>query len=300
MRGNWQYALLAFLLALVAWYFVSGREKVDVWMQASVQFSAMPDNLVIRDGLLRKINVRVRGPKGLVHNLEDRSLVYSLDLAKLKPGLNVFPIEPDKFPLSKTFEVVEINPSRLEITVDRLSSKQVPVKPVWEGTLDPDYQLMEVMTQPSSVVIKGPQKIIDEIQQVPTQVIALPSATPGLIEEVVPLSLPDEIEAGTGFVDVRLLFGVKTKAFTLELPLSIENKTKYKASVKPQSITVEMEIPLPVARQGDIKDAVSAKVVADEYMGPGYFAVAPLIMAPKGGRLLKVTPEYVELGLSEE
>ncbi len=297
MRSNWHYALLAFLLALVTWYFVSGREKVDVWMQASVQFAGMPENLVIRNGLLRKINVRVRGPKGLIHTIEDKSLVYSLNLSNLKQGLNVFTLQPEMFPLSKTFEVMEINPPRVDINVDRIASRQVPVKPIWEGALDPDYQLMEVVTSPKEVIVRGPEKIVNDIQQLETQVITLPSATPGGIEEVVPLNLPNEIEADPGFVNVKLVFGVKTKPFSFTLPLTLDNRSAYEATLQPDQIVAEVEIPLPIVRAGDVEQAVSASVVAEEFLGPGPYPRSPRVVLPPGARLLSIKPAYVELTL---
>jgi len=297
MRENWQYALLAFVLAVVAWYWVSGREKVEVWVQATVQFAGMPENMVVRDSLLQKLNVRIRGPKGLVRSLEDKSLAYPLDLSQLKQGLNVLPIEPGRLPVPKPFEVVEVKPSRVELRVDRLATRQVPVKPVWEGTLDPDYQLMEVVVQPDMVAILGPEKSVSDIQQVETQVIPLNSATPGVIEEVTPLSLPAELEADPGFVNVRLKFGIKTKVFTFELPLTIENATEYAASISPTKVTADVEIPLPLVREGKVEQAVTATVVAEEYLGPGSHPRTPVVTPPKGGKVLSVTPQYVELTL---
>lgn len=297
MRENWQYLILAFVLALVAWYSVSGREKVDAWMQASVQFTGMPEDLVVRDSLLQKLNVRVRGPKGLVRSLEERPLVYSMDLSQLKQGVNVLRIEPEKFPLAKPFEVVDVSPPRVEIHVDRLAVRQVPVKPVWEGTLDPDYQLMSVLVQPEKVTIRGPEKTVTNIRQVETQVISLPGATPGLIEQVTPLSLPDEIVAEPGFVNVRLQFGVKTKVFSFELPLTVANRTDYAASLSPETIKADVEIPLPLVREGKVEESVSATVVAEPFLGPGSYPRRPDVTAPEGGKVLSIVPNYVELTL---
>lgn len=290
---------MSFLLALVAWYSVSGREKVDIWTEASVQFANMPENFVVRDGLLQKLNVRIRGPKGLVRDVAEKPLAYSLDLSHLKQGLNVLTIDPDSFPLAKPFEVMEISPPRVEISVDRVASRQVPVKPVWEGTLDPDYQLMNVVVQPQHVVILGPEKIVSEIQQVETQIISLPSATPGRIEEVTPLNLPHEIEADPGFVNVRLQFGVKTKGFTFELPLTVENRTDYAASLAPAKIKAEVEVPLPLVRAGEVEQAVSASVLAEEFLGPGSYPRTPRVVLPPGAKLLSLEPTYVELTLEQ-
>ena len=33
MWNNWQYRVLAILLALACWYVVSGQEKVETWLE---------------------------------------------------------------------------------------------------------------------------------------------------------------------------------------------------------------------------------------------------------------------------
>ncbi len=299
MKGNWHYALLAFALALVSWYFVSGREKVDIWMRASLQFTNMPENYVIREGMLREINVRVRGPKGLIRGQKEKTLVYSLNLSGLKPGPNVLPIRPDRFPLSKSFEIMEINPPRVEVVVDRLAQRRMPVRPLWEGTLDPDYQLVEVRVRPQEVTVQGPEKILTELREIDTQVIALPSATPGIIEEVAPLSLPAEVETDNGFVDVRLVFAVKRRPFTFTLPVELVNHTSFDAGTAPSEVEVVVEVPLPLTRQGEVRDLLSVRVVAESYFGPGARPVSPELTMPSGSKLVSISPSLIELTLSE-
>lgn len=294
MKTNWRHALLAFALAVVAWYFVSGREKVDVWMESSVHFTGMPENLIIRGGLVPKIEVLVRGPKGLIRALESKPLVYSLDLSELYTGVNVIPIEVAKLPLAKTFEVLEVKPSRLEITVDRIAQKQLPVKPLWEGTLDPDYELVDVKATPEFVMIRGPEKIVKDIIQIETQTITLNTTTPMLVEDNVALSLPSEIDADAEFVDVRLMFGLRTKRMSFQETVIALNPDDVKVlKLRPKRVKVEADIPLPLSREKDVAEKISAQIVIHDGLETGKHELSVDVHLPSGGKLVKVTPSKV-------
>ena len=66
----------------------------------SVEMTNAPKDLTIRKGLVSKIEVRVRGPKGLVRSLDRRKWTYSLDVSRLKVGENLVDIDRERIPLS--------------------------------------------------------------------------------------------------------------------------------------------------------------------------------------------------------
>jgi hypothetical protein len=63
--------------------------------------------------MISTVEVRVRGPKGLVRSLDAKRLSYPLDVSSLKPGDNVIDIDSEKMPFSRAFEVVEIKPTQV-------------------------------------------------------------------------------------------------------------------------------------------------------------------------------------------
>ncbi len=301
MRTNWQYALVSFCLALIAWYYVSGRENVDVWVEATVQFSGMPDSLLVRGGLPSKLEVLVRGPKGLVQSIEQKTLVLPLNLANLKAGRNILSIESGDLPLPKNFEVLEVNPPRFDILVDKLAQKVLPIKAKWSGVLDPDYYLMEVTTDPKVAKVRGPAQIIENMRDIETQSVVLPSATPSRVEENAALNLPTEIESDASTVDVVLLFGMKTENLQFTLPIEITNETAYIASVHPKQVQVEVQTPLSLVRKKkELKNELKAILRVPASYGPGKFPLSCLIRPYPGGRIVTISPENVELELKEK
>ncbi len=299
MKLNLKYATLAFALAVVVWYSVSGREKVEIWLEFPVQFTGMPESLIIRRGLVSKIDVRVRGPKGLVKGLEEKKINFTLDLGHIKEGLNVYPIEAKDIPLARTFEVMEVNPPRMEIEADVLVTKTGPVKPAWQAVLEPDFKLLEASTQPTTVKIKGPQTLLRELDSVETQVLEITGVAPGVVQENVALKLSKELNATPNSVSLRLVFGAKTKEMSFQMPVDVENAGRFQASARPQRVTVRAEIPLSALRDKNWKDAISVRVFVPPDMRPGSQNLPCEVTLFSGAKLVKVEPATIEVNLKE-
>ena len=299
MRRNWQHLLLAFVLAVIAWFFVSGRERVDTWLALPIQLTGMPSDLVIMEGLPSEIDVLVRGPKGLIRSLDEKTLAFSLNLSNLKAGDNVLPVEASSVPLSSNFMVVEINPPRLQLAVERVEERVIAVSPEWTGDLDPDYELVANATEPEFITIRGPKSEIQKIAFARTQAIALDDAQPDLVEQEVGLVLPNQVQAMPGSVKVRLEFGVKTREISLAVPVAAENFSDYQVqSLKPSKVNLHVQMPLPMSRENNLADSVKVVLLIPGALEPGTHTLPVKAMLPEGCVPLKIEPKEVEVALA--
>ncbi|TVM32610.1 YbbR-like domain-containing protein [Oceanidesulfovibrio marinus] len=270
MKGNWQFLILAFLLAATAWFFVSGRERVDAWVELPVEFTGVQKDIVIRRGLRNRVEVRVRGPQGLVRNLDTRNVAYSLDLNGIKPGMNTVNLDPSSLPLPGSIEVVEIDPPRFQVVADRVEEKVVAVKPQWRGELDDHYYLRGNETIPAVTKIRGPKEFVDRIDSIPTQAVDVETGAPTtVVEDKTPLALPDEITAVPDVVQVRLVFDVDKKDVEVNAPVRLENFSSYEAKVSPDHVDLTVRAPVPLLKEGSLDDKVSVNVVVSENLEPG-------------------------------
>jgi YbbR domain-containing protein len=300
MRSNWKHALLALALALVAWYFVSGREKVDLWVDCAVQYSGIPEGLAVHGGLVSKLEVRVRAPRGLLRTLEEKKLTYNVDLSRIREGRNVLPIEAESMPLSRTFEVVDVSPGRLELAVDRIVTKEVTIKPVAKGPLDASMKVLEMTAEPAAVKIRGPEYLLKTLTQVETQPVPLPLAEVGQSEEVVALALPEELKVEPGTVTVRVVVALKTKPMTFKVGIDVENRSGYPARVRPSKVDVLVDVPVSLLKDVSLKDKLAVKLVLGPDLAPGVYALTPETSLFFGGKVVKITPETVEAQIREQ
>lgn len=300
MTKNWQTVLLALALALITWFLVTGREVIETWVEMPLVMTNPPEGLIIEDGLVDKIQVRLRGPKGLVASLSSQNLTYPLDVRKLKIGQQVVEIESSKIPLSATYEIIEIKPNRLTLLVDRRISKQIALEPVWSGKLNSDFKLLEVIAAPDLVEIRGPETMLRKISKAKAIMQEdFPEEVPRNWVEDVGIDLPAQIEASPSQVRVEAFFGPKTREIWVKLPLVIEDPDGFKVSVAQDFVRLYIEGPISLFRDNEYRKKMGAALVFGKKMAPGKFDLEYNVELPDGCRLLKKNPETITTTLKK-
>lgn len=298
---NWQTILLSLALAIFTWFLVTGREVVETWVDMPVVMTNPPEGLIIEDGLVDKIQVRLRGPKGLVGNLSSQNLSYPIDVSKLKIGEQVVDIESSKIPLPSTYEIIEVKPNRLKLKVDRRISKKIAVEAAWAGDISSDYKLQEVVAAPDLIEIRGPETMLRKITK--TRVVMkedFPEDPPRSWVEDVGLELPEEIEASPGQVRVEAFFGPKTRQIWVKLPLEVVAPAGYKVGVVQDYVRLLIEGPISLFRNNEYRNEMAAKLVFGEELAPGKFDLGYEVTLPDGCRLEKKNPETVQSTLKKK
>ncbi len=251
MLRNWKDIVIALGLAVLTWYLITGREKVESWVDMGVEMTNAPDGLTIRKGLISKIEVRVRGPKGLVRSLARRKWTYSLDVSRLKVGENLVDIDRERIPLSMAYEVIEVKPSRLILSVDSIARKDVPVSAEWKGALRPDYKLLELKVQPEQVELKGAEKLVRQMTQVRVSVPAEFDEPPAQWSEDVPIKLAEGMEANPGQVRVTMRFGPEVKTAWVRVPVRVELPSDLALASAPKFVRLSVEGPVGQMREAE-------------------------------------------------
>jgi YbbR domain-containing protein len=295
MFVNWQYRVLAVVLALLCWYLVTGREKVETWVDIPVELVGTPEDLFVREGLESRLKVRLRGPQSIIRGLDPRGLAYTLDMSTAQPGEAVVPFEVDAVKVPKALEVVELSPQRMTLTIDRLSRKSVPVDPMWKGRIGDDYRLVNAAAAPAEVVLRGPAQVLDRLERAPTLAVSVNSTSPRAVSADVALALPAEVRSDPAKVRVTLQFGLKTKDVWIRLPVDILPANLAGASVRPTSVQVYVETPVTLLREPDFKERFGAYVVLEQNATAGRRNMAYHLKLPPEATLLKAVPDEVEV-----
>ena len=298
MLKNWKDVAIALALAILTWYLLTGREKVEAWVDMNVEMTNAPKDLTIRKGLVSRIEVRVRGPRGLVRSLDRRKWTYSLDVSRLKVGENLVDIDRERIPLSMAYEVVEIKPSRLILTVDRLAKKDVPVVAEWRGALRPDYRLLEIKTQPELVEVRGAERQVRQMTQARVGVQIDFDDPPAIWSDDVPIKLADGVEANPGQVKVTMRFGPEVKNEWVRVPVRVGAAAGPGVRSAVKHLRVQVEGPVPVLREAEAgRDipGLEAVVTLPAGLKPGRHAVHFNLATPEGFRVLSRLPETIEI-----
>ncbi len=301
MTKNWQTMLLAIAMAVFTWFLVTGREVVETWIEMPLVITNPPEGLIIEDGLVDKIQIRLRGPKGLVGNLTAQKLTYPLDLGTIHVGQQVVDIESSKLGLPSTYEIIEIKPNRMTLQVDRRVSKKIALVPAWSGKLNTDYELLEVVAAPDLVEIRGPETVLRKISK--AKVILkedFPEEVPRNWVENVGIELPEEVESSPGQVRVEAFFGPKMREIWVKMPLTVEAPDGYSVTVPQDFVRLHIEGPISLFRNNEYRKDMGATLIFGEKSKAGKFELDYLITLPDGCRLLKKNPETVKTTLKKK
>ena len=279
---NWLTVTLSIALAVFTWFLVTGREVVETWVDMPLVMVNPPEGLIIEDGLVDKIQVRLRGPKGLVGNLSSQNLTYPFDVGNLKIGEQTLEIETSRIPLSSTYEIIEVKPNRLKLMVDRRVSRKIFVEAAWAGDINPDYTLNEISASPDMVDIRGPETLVRKITK--TRVVMqedFPDDVPQSWAKDVALELPEEVEASPAQVHVEALFGPKTREVWVKVPLELNPPEGYKATVQQDYVRLLIEGPVFLFRDDAYRNEVSASVLFASQVASGRFDLEFDVVLPK-------------------
>jgi YbbR domain-containing protein len=295
---NWKDIAIALALAILTWYLITGREKVEAWVDMHVEMANAPEGLTIRKGLVSRIEVRVRGPKGLVRSLDRRKWTYSLDVSRLKVGENLVDIDRERIPLSMAYEVVEVKPSQLVLSVDRIVRKPGPVVADWQGALKRDYKLQELTVQPAQVELRGAERQVRQMTQARVTVQQDFEEPPAQWTEDVPIKLPEGVDANPGLVKVTLRFGPELKTAWVRAPVRLEAESGVKARAAQKNVRVQVEAPVPMLRAveaGRDIEGLAAVVKLSGGMRPGRHALPYDLETPGGVRVLSRQQNNVDV-----
>lgn len=300
LRVNWLYMLLAGVMSVALWYMVTGQERVETLIELRLEFRGMPPGLIVKDGLEKKISVRLRGPKGLIRSIDDSQLTHALDLSNLKKGTNIVPVLTDRLPITRAFEVVDITPSRLVLDVDALVEREVPIDVRVRGELPPDIAIEGFTWEPPLVRLRGAESVLDTIRTLKAEVPPPTAVEATAVVANAPIIVPKLTEAVPSLVQVSYRTVIIKREVVLKrtiqhVPLegSVVQISPKQVSIRveaPRSMTTNKELLKQVTAHIDIPDA-TGEAVAKKDAEPTEVPVR--VVVPEGVQVVDIVPATV-------
>jgi YbbR domain-containing protein len=186
--------LVALIAAILLWYGLAGQQDQNIsvrGVKAALTLVNMPRDLVLMSSVPDTISLQLRGP--LTKSLSAAAgLEVYLDLADAQPGTSLFTIDAAGISLPSDVEVVSIEPADINLELDRLISKNLPIRPILEGVPAPGFAIGEVRAFPVQVNIQGPESKLLDLDLVETTPVSVEGAT-GPVEAIVLPNLSDPL-----------------------------------------------------------------------------------------------------------
>jgi YbbR domain-containing protein len=171
LSNNLIFKSLAFVFAVLIWAWVQTEQVVDQRSRAQVVY-IWPDDLVRVKEVPKTLVVTLRGPRGLVRELESRHLRFKVDLSESSEGRESVDFSAKRLlGLPEGVSLVQVSPPAVDIDLDRRLEREVRVKETLIGSVAAGYSMGSITVEPRSLQATGPQSLLRLISEVATDVV---------------------------------------------------------------------------------------------------------------------------------
>ncbi len=300
--SNFYLKILSVIIAILLWFFVIGESKNEMGLDASLEFKGIPQDVTIVNDIPSAVHVRLKGSSTLLRPLTEKKPLFNIDLSHVKMGENVILLEKkDLKNIPLGIEVIDISPVAITVVLDKLVEKRLPVLVKTKGTLPRGYQLAETKIIPSTVLAKGTQSYLRELDNIFTNPVNL-SAIKGQVTKEVTLAFdPKRIK----FIDpltVKVFISIseeRTQRSIKGIRINFINKPPTINRISYSNYFVDLLVNSP---QNMLVDEIrhGTKVVVDlaslATIPQENTATLPIrIDLPKGAKLIWADPPQVEV-----
>lgn len=217
----WGLRFLALALALVLWFVLSFERREtrsEKQVQASVTYMR-GDDMVILDPR-QTVDLTLSGPRETINRVNPFDVSVQVDLRQAEAGTHEVSLSAENVSLPQGLRVDSIQPSSVDVTLDRLVSRQLPVEPDVRGEPAAGATRGDVEVVPAQVTIVGPQTQLEDLTALKTGVVSLEGHALSF-SETVPVVAPANVvvrEIQPSRVEVRIPLRVASPGEPEEAP----------------------------------------------------------------------------------
>ena len=186
LTENWTLKIISLALALLLWTFIMGEQRLEVGYPVPLELQSLPKGLMVANEVPSLIDVRVSGPRTLLSKISPNDISIVVDLSDLKPGLTTFKRLEERLNLPSGLRVTRLSPSFIDLKLERIKQKLVPIKVILSGKPLPGFKVGKVRAVPDEVLVEGAESELKNVSEVTTEKVNLEGVNEGF-SLIVPL-----------------------------------------------------------------------------------------------------------------
>ena len=170
---NWTLKLISLVFALMLWFFIMGERRLEVNYRVPLELQNLPGGLMVANDIPSMVDVRISGPRTLLMKVSPNDISITVDLTGLRPGLTSLRRLEERLNLPSGLRITRLSPSFIDVRLERIQQKTVPVTISLTGEPMSGFQVGSVRAVPDQVVIEGSEAELKNISNVTTDEIDL-------------------------------------------------------------------------------------------------------------------------------
>lgn len=206
----WGLRFLALALALLSWFTVSGDKREpssEKVIDTGVRYD-LPEGFLLLERA-EELQVGVRGPLSKIRSLVPFQVDVFIEVPAQEGTLQL-PVGVEQVALPSGLEVVSVEPNIIQLTLDRVGTDVVEVRPSTTGEPAAGAIVESIRVIPNQVIVRGPASRLQGLESVETVPLDLSGHALNFEEDLAVLP-PDRM---ISIVEPRIV----TVAVTLQIP----------------------------------------------------------------------------------
>jgi hypothetical protein len=172
--------IVALLIALLVWFVLSGRTRERISERSyriALSIVNVPPRTIIASPLPSAVDVRVRGPFTALRQVGPDKLEAVVDLQGASLGRKVYRLAPEDINVPPEIEVIAISPGELNIVLDGIADRVLPIAADLTGSPAPGYAVDDATVEPHVARVEGPSTILGKMRSITTDPVSLEGRT---------------------------------------------------------------------------------------------------------------------------
>jgi YbbR domain-containing protein len=172
IAGNVSLAALALALALSLWLYVTDAEnptETQVFNSAvPLDFVNVPNDLAVANASATTVRIRIEAPKNELDGLQVDDFEASVNLGGFERGTQNVAV--DVTTPNRRIDIVEVTPSRIDVALEDLRTKEVPVRVSLVGSPQQGFEATDQQVEPDRVTVSGAESLVELVDSAVAEV----------------------------------------------------------------------------------------------------------------------------------
>jgi YbbR domain-containing protein len=295
---NWSVKVLSLIAAVLLVFFYRLSNQGQKYLSLGVEVISHDEYVVVAMGDT-DITVQVKGDKEKIDAVVPKDIVLTVDLKEItKPGKHMISVRPRLSGTAANLDPLQITiePSKIEVTVEKKITKVVQVSPALKGAPSFGYAVDRIYVSPENIEIEGPENSVNLVKVVHTGDINL-TGKKDRFTQIVDLVSPGEL---IGFpkgaqVELTVIIVARDVDETKEdMPIEItgSENSLLDFSVKEKTGTIRLQgsgADLEALKASDLKLVVDVSKITKE----GEYLLDLEALAPNHVLIMEFSPLQV-------
>ena len=194
-------AVVSFILITSIWLSITRGLDTLVTFEVPIEYMNRNPSMEIMDASVNSVKIQLGGSGPLMRALRPDHVRVKIDLGQSVVGKNIFTITNENISLPPGITIKSFDPAVVDVTLDVLDKKDLPVQVDWTGKLPENLRMEKVKIDPSIVQIIGGRQILKNITTIYTEKIPLESIRSSRTIVVNLALIPASLKVAPGFKD---------------------------------------------------------------------------------------------------